>query len=142
MSNFQNPKVPPTGGSHLPHVIDGTVSPKPEMPLDDSPSDTPEQQWQRSVANMAGEAISLMPFWSRTFGKNWESFEVPSDLMTLTQQAADSWVKIADKLISRDVGPAEIGFSDEIGVDGVPIDQNHPANKQIKSKLNLLGTGE
>ena len=47
---------------------------------------------------MAGDAISLLAFWDKTFGKEWKDFEVPSDLVTLAQQAADTWGQIANEL--------------------------------------------
>jgi hypothetical protein len=50
---------------------------------------------------MAEEAISLEAFWNKTFGEEWKQFEVSSDLVTLAQQAADAWTRIADELTKR-----------------------------------------
>jgi hypothetical protein len=33
MSNFQNPKVPPTGGSHLPHAHPGSFEMRRTVPV-------------------------------------------------------------------------------------------------------------
>jgi hypothetical protein len=74
---------------------------KPELAPEDLPGDTPQEQWQRSVGNMAGEAVSLEAFWTKTFGKEWEGFDVPSDLVTLAREAADAWTQIANKLTTR-----------------------------------------
>jgi hypothetical protein len=63
--------------------------------------DTPQQQWEYSVGNMAGDAISLQAFWDRTFGAEWREFAVASDLVTLAQQAAEAWAAIADELTTR-----------------------------------------
>ena len=71
---------------------------KREIAPEDLPSDTPQQQWGYSVGNMAGEAVSLPAFWDRTFGKGWQKFELSSDLVTLVQQAADTWAQIAEEL--------------------------------------------
>ena len=65
------------------------------------PGDTPLERWQYSVGFIAGEAISLEAFWTRTFKEEWKEFEVSSDLVTLAQQAADAWVKIANDLTLR-----------------------------------------
>jgi ParB-like chromosome segregation protein Spo0J len=46
-----------------------------------------EEQWQRNLSNMAGEAIALPLYWMREFG-DWEKFKVTSDLVTLAKQAA------------------------------------------------------
>jgi hypothetical protein len=79
-----------------------------ESPADDSDETTPdekkpsdgdtaEQQWQRSLGNIAGDQIALQAFWTREFG-DWEKFEVPSDLSTLAKQAAYAWTELAAKI--------------------------------------------
>lgn len=62
--------------------------------------DTPQEHWQRSVSNMAGDAVSMSAFWSREFGR-WDKFEVPSPLATLVKQAAAAWTKLATDLAKR-----------------------------------------
>jgi hypothetical protein len=59
--------------------------------------DTPEQFWERSLGNLAGDAISMRAFWNREFGE-WEKFEVPSSLVTLAKQAAKVWTELAADL--------------------------------------------
>jgi hypothetical protein len=59
--------------------------------------DTAEERWQRSLGNLAGDAIALRAFWRQEFG-DWEKFKAPSDLITLAKQAADEWTAIASQL--------------------------------------------
>jgi len=56
--------------------------------------ETPEQFWQRSLSNLAGDAVAMRAFWTRQFGA-WEKFEVTSELVTLAEQAAEVWSKLA-----------------------------------------------
>jgi hypothetical protein len=60
-------------------------------------ADTAEERWQRSLSNLAGDAIALRAFWRKEFG-DWEKFKAPSDLITLAKQAADEWAAIASQL--------------------------------------------
>jgi len=62
--------------------------------------DTPEQFWQRSLSNLAGDAIAMRAYWTRQFGE-WEKFEVPSNLVTVAEQAADAWTKLAATIKAR-----------------------------------------
>jgi hypothetical protein len=77
--------------------------PKPRAPNVTAPqdeakdNDTPEQRWQRSIGNHAGEAIALRAFLTREFA-NWEHFARPSSLRTLARQAANAWTELADEL--------------------------------------------
>jgi DNA-binding MarR family transcriptional regulator len=64
----------------------------------------PIQQWQRSLGNLAGNAISMRAFWKRQFG-DWEKFEVTSELVTLVRQAADMWTALAQQLERDAPGP-------------------------------------
>ena len=57
----------------------------------------PQQRWQYGLDSLASWTISLPDHWTREFG-DWESFEAPSDLITLAEQAAEAWTKIAAKL--------------------------------------------
>lgn len=61
---------------------------------------TREEHWQRSLGNLAGDAISMPAFWTRQFG-DWETFAVPSELVTLAKQAAEVWSKLANDLEKR-----------------------------------------
>jgi hypothetical protein len=73
----------------------------PDDPIQEPCTDceTPEQFWQRSLSNLAGDAISIRAFWTRQFGK-WEKFAVPSELVTLAKQAAEAWQALAKTLAS------------------------------------------
>jgi hypothetical protein len=83
-----------------PELLSVTVTESAEVGAN-APGDTPEQQWQYSLGNMAGESISLWAFWDKTFGKEWREFDVSSVSVTLAQQAADAWARIADELTTR-----------------------------------------
>jgi hypothetical protein len=63
--------------------------------------DNAEQRWERSLGNVAGDAISLCSFWTREFGEEWENFEVPSTAVTLAKQAAKAWTELATNLTKR-----------------------------------------
>lgn len=61
------------------------------------------ERWQLSLSNMAGmagDAIALPASWTRQFGK-WQDFPVPSDVVTLAQQAAETWATLARQLAER-----------------------------------------
>ena len=68
-----------------------------EEPCDDCNSE--EERWQRSLGNMAGDAVALPSYWTPEFGE-WENFEVPSSLATLVKQAAKAWAKLEADLTS------------------------------------------
>jgi hypothetical protein len=63
----------------------------------DTDDNSAQEQWQRSLGYHAGEAATLPAYWRREFGE-WEKFEVPSDLMTLAEQAAETWKKLVADL--------------------------------------------
>jgi len=66
---------------------------------DDCNSDS--ERWERSLSNMAGDAISIRAFWTREFGEQWETFDVPSTAVTLAKQAAKEWAELATSLSNR-----------------------------------------
>jgi hypothetical protein len=59
--------------------------------------DTVQEHWERSLSNLAGDAISMPEFWTRQFG-DWHQFNAPSSLVTLAKQAAKAWTKLAADL--------------------------------------------
>jgi hypothetical protein len=71
---------------------DAAASDPYEDECDDCAND--QERWQRSLGNMAGEAVSLDAYWTRQFGE-WKKFDVPSELVTLARQAAEAWEKLA-----------------------------------------------
>ena len=82
---------------------------RPTDPFDNdehADSETPQDFWQCSLANMAGDAISLEAFWTRQHGEAWRSYPVPSHLVTLAEQAADAWRELARSLKARSVEAA------------------------------------
>jgi hypothetical protein len=62
---------------------------------DDTPSDGPQDFWQRSLAYHAGEAVALRAFWTKEY-PGWENFAVPAELATLARQAAQAWAAVAE----------------------------------------------
>ena len=64
---------------------------------DEDDHNTDQDLWQRSLGNLAGDSIAMEAFWKRQFG-DWEKFEGTSDLLTLTEHAAEAWNKLARKL--------------------------------------------
>jgi hypothetical protein len=62
--------------------------------------ETPEQFWQTSLSNAAGDAIAMRAYWTRQFG-DWQIFEVPTTLVTLVKQAAAEWLELAKTLERR-----------------------------------------
>jgi hypothetical protein len=62
--------------------------------------ETEQDFWERSFGNLAGDAISMRAFWKRQFG-DWEKFEVTSELVTLAEQAAEAWTKLAASIKAR-----------------------------------------
>ncbi|MGY4318996.1 hypothetical protein [Bradyrhizobium sp. JR3.5] len=65
---------------------------------------TQQERWHRSLSNMAGEAISLPAYWTQQFDKDWQTFDVPADVLTLAKQAAEAWNDIVESLINRKKG--------------------------------------
>jgi hypothetical protein len=63
--------------------------------------DGPQQFWERSVSNLAGDAISMEAFWTRQHGAAWRDFTVPSHLPALAREAADAWNSLAEQLDAR-----------------------------------------
>jgi hypothetical protein len=66
----------------------------------DADPNAAQEQWQRSLSHHAGEAVAMPAFWRREFGE-WEKFEAPPDLMTLAEQAAETWKKLVADLRAR-----------------------------------------
>ena len=60
-----------------------------------------EERWQRSLTNLAGDAIVVEAFWTREFGAAWTKFKATSEVVTLAEQAAAAWRKVADDLKRR-----------------------------------------
>jgi hypothetical protein len=90
--------------STLEKKVASATKPAPSEPTEDDSEDggnSATDQWERSLGNMAGDAISIRAFWDKTFGKEWKTFEVPSTAVTLAKQAAQEWTWLADDLIAR-----------------------------------------
>jgi ParB-like chromosome segregation protein Spo0J len=77
--------------------------PSPEIDLLQEPctdGNSPEEFWQRSLSNFAGEAISMTAFWKRQFG-DWQRFGVTPEILTLASQAAEAWSELLSDLKTR-----------------------------------------
>jgi hypothetical protein len=81
-----------------PAVNTGSSGPT-EDDCDDCNNDS--ERWERSLGNIAGDAISIEAFWTKEFGEEWENFEVPSTAVTLAKQAAKAWTELAASLPPR-----------------------------------------
>jgi hypothetical protein len=96
-----------TGKDGKKYPAKSKASPKPSLRASDpiqedcTDCDTLEQYWQRSLGNLAGDAISMRSFWTREFGK-WQKFEAPSSLVTLAKQAAKVWTELAAELAKQE----------------------------------------
>jgi hypothetical protein len=62
--------------------------------------DGPQEFWERSLANHAGDAAALRANWTRQFG-DWQAFEVPTDVLALAREAAAEWAAIVEQLEAR-----------------------------------------
>lgn len=62
-------------------------------------SDTPEEIWYRGLTYRAGEAIAgaTVSNWRNSYG-DYTKFKVTSELVTLAEQAAEAWTKLAEHL--------------------------------------------
>jgi hypothetical protein len=63
----------------------------------DEEASTDQSRWQRSAGSMLGELLSLRAYWRKEFGK-WETFEIPTALVTLAKQAAEELSELAKQL--------------------------------------------
>jgi hypothetical protein len=83
--------------------------------------DTPQEYWQRSLSNLAGNTIAMPAYWTREFGE-WEKFERPSSLRTLTRQAANALTKLADDLEGQ---PGALGQVQDRKTTARPVNEFH-----------------
>jgi hypothetical protein len=91
---------------------------------------TKQEQWHRSASVMASEAASLPAYWMQQFGKHWETFDVPSDVLTLAKQAAEAWNEIVESMITRNgADPVKLSLSAQGKLDA--------AIRQHKRKLDI-----
>ncbi|MBR1286070.1 hypothetical protein JQ597_28865 [Bradyrhizobium sp. AUGA SZCCT0177] len=74
-----------------------------DLPIQDPPSadwDTEQDRWQFSVGSFAGDAIAMKAFFDKHFPA-WREFPVPPELLTLVNQAAESWRMFAGELKAK-----------------------------------------
>jgi hypothetical protein len=48
---------------------------------------TAEEQWQRSVANLLGDILTMRAYWDRLFGDDWKAYKIPSSHIKLAVDA-------------------------------------------------------
>jgi hypothetical protein len=69
--------------------------------VEDCPScGSATESWGWSLGYLAGNAIAIESFWGKHYPE-WKSFEVSSELVTLAEQAAEAWMKVARDLKKR-----------------------------------------
>jgi hypothetical protein len=81
-------------------IVEGKILVDPaffEQPWQD---ETPELDWQTSVAHYAGIAISLPAHWARGF-KQYKEFAATAVMIALAERAAETWTEIARDLKRR-----------------------------------------
>jgi hypothetical protein len=80
-------------------AVDPTVVPASMEWMEEPPpeTNTKEEFWQNSLGTFASHAVSLEAYWTKQFG-DWRQFEPPSHLITLAEQAAEAWAKLAKEL--------------------------------------------
>jgi DUF3102 family protein len=90
------------GRNHRPKRNGKTSPPHADDPVQEPCEDctTPEETWQRSLVNIAGDMLSMRAFWTRQFG-DWEKFNVTSDLVTLAEQASEELIQLSKMLRKR-----------------------------------------
>jgi hypothetical protein len=62
--------------------------------------ETAAEHWQRSLENLAGDALSVRAFWKRQFG-DWQQFKASPSLIKLARRAAKEWTDVARDLAKR-----------------------------------------
>jgi hypothetical protein len=100
-------------------------APEPKPKVKQGPSriidevDDPERLWDRSVSNLAGDAITMEASWTRQHGAAWRDFPVSRDLATLAREAAAAWTSLAEQLDAR-VVPANTPAAADDGYPDLP----------------------
>ena len=94
-------RPPPTEGSIMDVILQESVLPIGEQETASAKDYTSELKWTNSISSLAGEAIAMVPFWTKHFGPGWKKFVPTSATLTLAREAADVWTKLAKELSER-----------------------------------------
>lgn len=76
---------------------------RPTDPVEENHADqiTEADRWQRSLLNLAGDAIVLQDYWNREFLGQWKQFPVTQQLIEIARGAGDAWHAVAAELSKR-----------------------------------------
>jgi phage shock protein A len=77
----------------------GADLPEPVEPADDE-GQTPEDQWQNSLANLCGDVLAMQSYWDKHF-KGWKHFKCPSHIKTLAREAATELTSLTTAVTGR-----------------------------------------
>jgi hypothetical protein len=72
-----------------------------------APEPSDEERWQESMRRFAGGSIAMRAAFKKYYGEEWETFTVPSDLVTLAEQAMAKWQKLVSELRNRQRSDAQ-----------------------------------
>jgi hypothetical protein len=68
--------------------------------IEQLPDGSPEQRWQFSLANLAGDILARPAYWTKHF-PDWQTFSVPSHIKTLVKEAAAEFASLAEQIAER-----------------------------------------
>jgi hypothetical protein len=64
-------------------------------------TETAQHHWLRQLSFLACSAIIIPDVWTSEFADEWETFEATPAILSLAQDAADVWTKLAADLTKR-----------------------------------------
>lgn len=62
--------------------------------------DTPEDQWNWSLANLAGDILAIQSYWGKHFPQ-WETYPIPSHIKVSVKEAATVFASLAKAIAKR-----------------------------------------
>jgi hypothetical protein len=78
----------------------GTLPEPVEAEPTDDEGQTPEDQWQNSLANLCGDVLAMQSYWDKHF-KGWKHFKCPSHIKTLAREAATELTSLTTAVTGR-----------------------------------------
>jgi hypothetical protein len=57
---------------------------------------SPEEQWQNSLANLCGDVLAIEAYWNKQF-HGWQKFELPSHIKKLLREAATALTSLNNR---------------------------------------------
>jgi hypothetical protein len=94
---------------------------------------TEEERWQTSCANFASYAATMRAYWKRQFG-DWQKFEIPSALVMLANEAAETWAQLARELKERSLKRA----AEALQMPRQPLDHQTGAPSNDQGRPHVL----